>query len=352
MNFGLRRTEHTRRAPSGRSSGDRPPNEGRGGRAIDAHVDAADGGPAAFRYPSARPRRFSGGTPLHAVTAHRLRDPDHWHLVTYGLTEMHEKETADRHRSGWGAELTLRLPDTREPPLWGVDFLSSLAGYVWTTERPFDAGHHIDLRGPMRLDSTSPLTAAVVVEDPCLDELAGPFGAVRFLQVVGVHADELEACRAWSTDGVVGLLRARDPLLLTDLSRPSLLADPDGRAAIEEGSRADGSALTELTVGTLEVHSARLGRGVEIRLGAGAAAALGPALRRELIGAGARFMVRGEHHRVRFTVASQAGWGRRGDLVSIRVPLDEVDGLAGVFTGKTGWGRRPAWPGVRFHVVP
>jgi suppressor of fused-like protein len=325
--------------------------EGRGGQAIDRHVDAADGGPAAHRYRSARPRKFSGGTPLHAVTAHRLADPDHWHLVTYGLTEMQSKETPDRRVSGWGAELTLRVTGTDTQALWAVDLLSALAGYVWSSGRAFDAGHHIDLRGPMKIGSASPISAAALVADPLLADLQGPFGTVRFLQVVGLHADELEACRSWSTEGVLGLMARRNPLLMTDLVRASLLDDPDIRADIDAGRQAEGSSLTELVVGTLSIGQGRLSRTTEITLGAGAAAALGPALRRELIGEGARFVVQGDRHRVRFAVATEASWARKGDAVSIKVPLPEVEGLAGIFSGRTGWGRRPAWPGVRFHVV-
>jgi suppressor of fused-like protein len=325
--------------------------EGRGGAAIDRHVDAADRGPAIHRYSSARPRKFQGGTPLHAVTAHLLADPDHWHLVTYGLTEMHTKDTPDRNISGWGAELTLRVKGTEAQAIWAVDFLSSLAGYVWTNSRPFDEGHHIDLRGPMKLGSTTGLRAAALVADPGLDTLQGPFGQVRFLQVVGLHADELEACRAWSTEGVLGLLARDDPWWLADLERPSLLQDPAARDEIDQRRRGDGSSLTELTVGTLSLGRTRLRGDTEMTLGAGAAAALGPALRRELIGEGARFVVRGDRHRVRFLVADAPSWNLRGDALSLRLPLDDVAAVADIFTGRSGWGRHPAWPGVRFHVV-
>ena len=325
--------------------------EGRGGAAIDRHVDDADGGPPAYRYPSARPRKFQGGTPLHAVTAHRLADPDHWHLVTHGLTEMQEKETPNREVSGWGAELTLRVKGTETQATWGVDLLSALAGYVWSTGRPFDEGHHIDLRGPMKSGSDTSLRAAALVADPGLSDLQGPFGQVKFLQVVALHADELEACRAWSTEGVLDLLARDDPLWCTDLRRPSLLADPAARAEIQARRSSDGSSLTELVVGSLTWGQGRLRGKTEVSIGAGAAAALGPALHRELIAPGARFVVRGDRHRVRFLVADTASWRAKGDALSLRLPLEDVPRLTEMFTGRTGWGRHPAWPDLRFHVV-
>ncbi len=321
----------------------------RGSRAIDAHVDAADGGPAANRYHPPAPPHFSGGRPLQAVTTHRLHDPAHWHLVTYGLSELEYKETADPSVSGWGFELTLRVAG-QEEPLWAVDLLTNLAAYVWTSGHPFAAGHHVDLGGPMRLRSETAVTAAVAVTDPGLGALAGPFGALEFVQLVGVTAAELEACRAWSTDGVVALLREASPLLVTDLRRPSLLDDPGVAARIAARRAADGSALTELRVGSLALR-ARPGGRMRVTLGAGAATALGPALRRELIGEGASFSVIGDDAEVRFVAGTGPSWEVGGTRLTVRVPLEEVTPLADMFTGRQGWGSRPTWPRLRFHVV-
>ncbi|HLI23637.1 MAG TPA: suppressor of fused domain protein [Acidimicrobiales bacterium] len=322
----------------------------RGSRAIDAHVAAAEGGPPDGRHLPPAPPRFNGGRPLHSVTTHRLKDPDHWHLVTYGLSEMEYKETEDPEVSGWGFELTMRVAGAEEP-LWAVDFLNTLAAYVWTGGHPFAAGHHLDLGGPMRLGTDTALTAAVTVADPGLGPLDGPFGAVEFLQVVGLTADELEACRAWRTDGVVELMGHHNPLLITDLGRRSVLEDPVVAAEVDAHRAAEGSSLTELRVGSLQVRPRPWG-GVRVTLGAGAAAALGPALRRELVGDGARFSVAGDGGEVSFVAAPEPGWHSDGGRVTVFVPLPEVPGLAAMFTGAKGGGRRPAWPRLRFQVVP
>ncbi len=328
---------------------------GRGTRAIDAHVDAADGGPPVHRYHPKAPHRFRGQGPLEEVTTHRLEaraggGPDHWHLVTYGLTELDLKESDDPAVSGWGFELTFRIGGEEEP-LWAVDFITNLAAYVWSIEHPFAAGHHIDLGGPIRLGTTSPITAAVVVEDPQLPTLEGPFGRVEFLQVVGITAEELELCRSWRTDGVVELLARDDNRLVTALHRPSLLADPAVRAEVDLRSATDGSALTELRVGTLRFRR-QLGGGLTVQLGAGASAALGPALRRELIGDGASFRVVGDAAELRLSVAPEPAWDTEGDVVLVRIPMEVVDELARLFDGRTGWGRLPQLEKLRFRVVP
>lgn len=321
----------------------------RGSRALDAHIDDADGGPATGRYQPAAPPGFQGGRPLAAVTTHRLENPPHWHVVTYGLSEMEYKETDDPQVSGWGFELSLRVAGDEEP-MWAVDLLNSLAGYVWTSAHPFAPGHHVDLGGAMRLGAETRITAAAAVTDPVLGSMVGPFGALEFVQLVGLTADELEACRSWSTEGMIELLRRRDPLLVTDLARRSILEDPEAAAEIASRRGADGSSLTELRVGTLDLR-ARLGR-VRAVMGAGAATALGPALRRELIGEGARFSVVGDRGRLHFVVQPQPSWTLRGSELTVGVPLGEVAALSELFSGRTGWGRRPAWPRLRFHVVP
>jgi suppressor of fused len=323
------------------------------GAALDAHVDRCDGGPPVERY---RPRATHGvSPPLEEVTLHEIAEPSHWHLVTRGLTELDAKQSPDPTRSGWGFELTLRLhrPEAEEAAAgqeWAVNFLTNLAAYVWTSGNAFANGHHLDLRGPMRLKTDTPITAAAIVRDPGLGAIDTPYGAVEFLQVVGLHADELELCRSWSTEGVVRLLAAEDPWLVTRLDRPSLLADPVRARRIARLAARDGSSLTELRVATLRWTTHRVGAAV-LTMGSGAAAALGPALRRELIGPGAAFVVTSEPLMARFTVTDAAAWRAEGDVVEIDVPLAEVEGLAALFDGRTGQGRRPAWPGLRFRVV-
>lgn len=332
-------------------SGGAPP-ESRGGVAIQTHVEAADG-PAVDWYRPRPSRAFRGGGPVEAVSLHRVRQPDHWHLVTYGLTELRAKESRDRHRSGWGFELTFRLAadGDRERPLWAVDFLASLAAYVWSSRHPFGDGHLMDLRGPIRMDRDTPITAALVVGDPGLGSLAGPFGSVQFLQVVGLTGEELELCRAWSAKGVADVLaRADGPLLVTSLRRPSITTDPRLAAEIEMRVATEGSDLHELRIATLRVRRRRRGR-VDVQMGSGAAAALGPALRRELLAEGATFAVVGDDSELRFGVGPEPGWRLTDEGLEATVAIDGVEYVAGLFDGRTGWGRVSDWTGLRFRVV-
>jgi suppressor of fused len=333
----------------GGRSGQNPVTEWSPGvSAIDEHVNAADGGPETDRV-RPRPTRRRAAPPLEEITIHEIRDPRHWHLVTYGLSELHGKDTTDPETSGWGFELTFRVLDDG-PPGWAADLLTSLAAYVWASGHPFAAGHNIDLRGPIRLDSNTGLTAALIVEDPVLGTLDGPLGRVQFLQVVGITAGELELCRSWTTDGVRDLLSRSDPLLVTRLDRLAVDDDPRWAEEIKRRRAEEGSSLHELRVATLKVYDQR-SRGTVVELGAGAASALGPALKRELLATGAVFSVIGDDYQLRFVGAETAAWSWTGGVVEVAVPVGAVGDLATLFDGRTGWRHLPDWPGLTFRVV-
>jgi hypothetical protein len=52
---------------------------------------------------------------------------DHWHFVTYGLTELYGKENEDPNVSGFGYELTFKLPKVSAAPApWAFDFLEAI----------------------------------------------------------------------------------------------------------------------------------------------------------------------------------------------------------------------------------
>lgn len=292
-------------------------------------------------------KAFTGAGPVEAVGVHHL--DDHWLLVTYGLTELHAKDSLDREVSGWGFELTFRVV-AEEIPLWAVDFLASLASYVWSSRHPFAPGHLMDLRGPVHMDSRSAITAGVIAEDPALGAMDGPYGSVQFLEVVGLTADELELCRAWNPAGVLGLLTRTRPLLVTDLDRPSVAADERYAAEIEARMAEEGSEMHELRVASLRIKRRLRGK-VDVQMGAGAAAALGPALRRELLADGSSFSVVGDDGQMRFVVGTDPGWAWTEDGIEGTVSLDGVEYVAGLFDGRTGWGRVSDWEGLRFRVV-
>src|SRR5437016_3424342 len=111
-----------------------PVDEAPGWHAIDAALDRLYPDQTEPLHVAAVPHPPLGGDGLiYGISAYRAENPPHWHLVTYGFSELYAKESDDPAVSGWGFELTMRLPraeaDT-QPPAYAVNFLFNLGRYV------------------------------------------------------------------------------------------------------------------------------------------------------------------------------------------------------------------------------
>jgi hypothetical protein len=187
-------------------------------------------------YPRQVPHQFASKTayevdtanPLPAIAVYEGVRPTHWHYVTYGLSELFEKSSADPDVSGFGFELTMRVPrgaDEEQPPTWPLRALQGLGRYVLANGRGFDTGHCAELGGSIAPGIESRLTCMAFVPDPLLRKISTPFGSLLFLQVVGLTPDELAAMQRLDHEGVVHLLGELDLHGLTDLARGSYFED-------------------------------------------------------------------------------------------------------------------------------
>jgi suppressor of fused len=220
-----------------------------GWTAIDTALDQLYPGVEPKHYGTVMRWRLGGPDPLDGISIYRR--PDHWHIVSYGMSELFEKESADLDHSGWGFEFTIRVARRGGDgePMWALNLLQNLARYVFNSGNTFGSGHHIDLNGPINLDHPQTrIRAAAFITDPELTELDTPNGRVEFLQLVGITLDEYEACKRWDTAKVLALVADRVPMLVTDLDRDSVLDDPDLAALVEAGTRQDGSNMGSLAV--------------------------------------------------------------------------------------------------------
>lgn len=194
----------------------------RGWDAITAAAEAA--------YPGVREHHVAFSPGVHFGSslqgASAYAGPGHWFYVSYGLTELWVKESPDPTTSGFGFELTMRVPrraDETEPPTWPFEVQSILAGYVRSGPQPLWLGDRIGMLRTVDESDTAMATMAVCV-DPVLAPLTTPNGSVAFWQLVGIYPDEVELAKRTSTDAVLDALRRADALLLTDPRRRSLAA--------------------------------------------------------------------------------------------------------------------------------
>ncbi|MCA9705498.1 MAG: suppressor of fused domain protein [Myxococcales bacterium] len=221
---------------SGAGDDPRYPVQAPGWAALDRALAMVYPGQVPHQFASQRAYDLEGTAPLPAVSVYEGRGPDHWHLVSYGLTELFDKSSPDPERSGFGFELTLRLPrgeGEEVPPGWAVQLLQALGHYVLSGHGPLDSGHVIDLGGPLgppvpseQGPRPSALEGVVCVPDPQLGKIDTPFGSVLFLQLFGLTRDELEPMGSWPMERKVGLVReAYPPLGITDPARGSMQDD-------------------------------------------------------------------------------------------------------------------------------
>lgn len=157
---------------------------------------------------------------IYGVSAYRL--PGTWFLVTFGLSELYSKESENADVSGWGFELTMRLPRSGtdgEPPSWALALLARLGAYVFTNASPFGAGHRLDPGGPITGSAGTRLSAVAFTEDRQVPAVNTANGSLQFLQVVGITDDELVEMQETSTAQVLRRLTLQSPDLVTDPDR-------------------------------------------------------------------------------------------------------------------------------------
>jgi hypothetical protein len=203
---------------------DRYPVKAPGWAALDVALQALHPGQVPHQFASKTAYDPGSPSPLPAISVYE--GDGHWHYVTYGLTELFDKTSAQADVSGFGFELTLRLPRAageETPPAWALRLLQGIGRFVLAGHGPLDTGHVVDLGGP--LVEGSGLTGVVLVPDPSLGKLPSPHGSILFLQLFGLTGEELETMRDWDLSRKVGLVGEVDRMAVTDPRRGPLRED-------------------------------------------------------------------------------------------------------------------------------
>jgi hypothetical protein len=317
--------------------------------AVHGYVQPAHWGPT-------HSTRDGGEDPLDGVSA--FPAAGHWHYVTYGLTQQRPEDASFPFQaglSGFGFELTFRLArfGDEPAPVWPVLMLQRLARYVFRSSNVFRPGDHMDLQGPMGGDGRTEIRGALFADDPQLGAIDTAHGTVRFVQVVGVTLDELEAVKDWSCEGFLRVLGERDPLYVTDLLRPGHLRDARFAEACRLGARADGSSHGSsfaTAVRWNELLTER-GPGMELVIGAIAVPDLSRALRLRLP-YNRPFRLHGRRASIRLVPALAPNWKIEGSELVLGVPWDAAASLAEGLRPRRGRYEWPGMPGVSVVVEP
>lgn len=241
-------------------------------------------------YGTVVPYFLGGNDPLQGISVYMRSEPiAHWHFITYGFTELYEKEWENQEYSGYGFELTFRLKkedSETEPPNWALNFIQNIARYVFSTGNGFAAGHYLNANGPIAVGTNSLIEAIAFVEDEEIPAINTPNGRVEFLQIVGITVDEEDAIKCWNSSGFLNLISKYLPLYVTDLNRRSLLENEEIKRLVELGTEEDGSSTGTLFNDKLswkENKGLITGKNYEIILGAHQAETIGKVLKGRIL---------------------------------------------------------------------
>lgn len=144
--------------------------------------------------------RLGGPNPLDGMSIYD--GGDYWHFVTFGLSELYEKESEDKEYSGYGMEFTFKLKkgcyDTEEEEnelRCVCGNLDNIAKITFENGELFLPDEYVYTGQTEGIDryQKSKLTGFITVSDPSVNTLNTPNGKVEFVEFIGVTDSELKA---------------------------------------------------------------------------------------------------------------------------------------------------------------
>ena len=153
-------------------------------------------------YPNQEPKHYrtlikyslGGNDPLDAFSVYDAGD--YYHFVTYGFSEIYEKEN-DNEISGFGFELTYKLKkdekvDEDEIKCF-LGTLQTLARYVFETKNVFKANEYIYTGQSEGIDlrQESNIVGFVTIRDTLAGSINSVNGKIDFIQLVGATLEEI-----------------------------------------------------------------------------------------------------------------------------------------------------------------
>ncbi|HJC64943.1 MAG TPA: suppressor of fused domain protein [Candidatus Blautia merdavium] len=149
--------------------------------------------------------KLGGNDPLEGVSIYD--GGDYWHFVTYGLSELYEKETENSDISGYGMEFTFKLKKdnykNEEAEIKGIcGILQSIARITFTKGEVFHAYEYLYTGQTQGIDTEmkSNITGFIMIPDNKLNSINTPNGKVDFVEFIGATDSELIALKSKELD--------------------------------------------------------------------------------------------------------------------------------------------------------
>lgn len=144
--------------------------------------------------------QLGGNDPLDGISIYD--GGDYWHFVTYGLSELYDKESEVKEISGYGMEFTLKLKkddyEEEEAEIKCIcGILQSIARITFTKGEIFRAYEYLYTGQTQGIDTKmqSDITGFITIPDKELMSITTPNGKVDFVEFIGATDAELMALR-------------------------------------------------------------------------------------------------------------------------------------------------------------
>lgn len=143
---------------------------------------------------------LGGNDPLDGISVYD--GGDYWHFITYGLSELYEKESDDPEWSGYGMEFTFKLKkgcssDEEQEIKCVCALLQQIAKITFTSGEIFNPYEYLYTGQTQGIDAKqiSNLTGLITIPDTKFSTLNTKNGRVDFVEFIGVTNDELLALK-------------------------------------------------------------------------------------------------------------------------------------------------------------
>lgn len=142
--------------------------------------------------------RLGGNDPLDGISIYD--GGDYWHFVTYGLSEIYEKETENKDISGYGMEFTFKLKKDNytdeEREIKGIcGILQTIARITFTKGEIFKSFEYLYTGQKQGIDTEmkSNITGFITIPDTQAKSINTVNGKLDFVEFIGVTDRELIA---------------------------------------------------------------------------------------------------------------------------------------------------------------
>ena len=170
--------------------------------------------------------KFGGNDPLDGISIYD--GGNYWHFVTYGLSELYEKETDDTEYSGYGMEFTFKLKkdndeDEEQEIKCVCGLLQQIARITFKNGEIFNPFEYLYTGQTAGVDSRkiSNITGFITIPDTQFQTLNTKNGRVDFVEFVGATNNELLALKNKELD--VKNLYSKIGSDVTDYKRESVI---------------------------------------------------------------------------------------------------------------------------------